>query len=131
MDCQDCRTPALRFPVPEDLQGYAPDGAAGAAICPTCLAVQPDDAPPISQPDFAKISEEYPTDPDVAVPMSLAIGLLRSLALYRSEIDELFDLVEQRGVDPMLVLDRLSATREVDSGVDLAGRKRQLEQLLE
>jgi hypothetical protein len=129
MNCAECQTPVLRFPVPEEYLSYVPEDAPGAVICPTCLVLDPDDDPPADYPDFGEIAEPFPTDREAAVPMSLAIGLLTSLALYRSDIVELFEAVEAAGTDPMLVLDRLSATGSIDSHIDLVGRKQQLEQL--
>ena len=131
MDCPDCHTPVLRFPVGEKYREYVPRDAAGVRICPRCLGLDPDNDPPAGLPEFDEIADPFPTDPDAAVPMTLAIGLLTSIALYRSEIADLFGAVEEAGVDPMLVLDRLAASGSVDSQVDLKGRKRQLEQLLE
>jgi hypothetical protein len=121
----------LEFPVSGELAQYVPTGAPGAAICPSCLALEPDDDPPADRPRWDEISEPFPTEDEAAVPMALAIGLLTSLALYRSDIDALFDHVEEAGVDPMLVLEGLAESPEIDSSIDLAGRKRQLEQLLE
>jgi hypothetical protein len=121
----------LRFPVPDTYADYVPEDAPGAAICPTCLGLDPDQDPPAGMPPFAEIGDAFPDEEQGAVPMALAIGLLTSLALYRQEIDDLFDAVEEAGFDPMLVLDRLAASGSVDSQIDLRGRKRQLEQLLE
>jgi len=131
MNCPDCTTPVLRFPVSEEFAEYVPKGAPGAYICPTCLVLDPDEDPPAELPDFAKIGESFPSDPDAAVPMALGIGLLTSLALYRQDIAELFTAVEEAGTDPMLVLDRLAASGSVESQIDLQGRRRQLEQLLD
>ena len=131
MDCPDCQTPMLQFPVGDEYREYVPEGAPGAALCPTCLVLEPDDNPPAEPPDFGTVGDAFPASPDAAVPMALGIGLLTSLALYRSEIAELFTAVEEAGADPMLVLDRLATTGSVDSQIDLQGRKRQLEQLLE
>ncbi|MFB6180118.1 MAG: DUF6276 family protein [Halorientalis sp.] len=130
MNCPHCKTPVLRFPVSEEFAAYVPEDAPGAAICPTCLALHPDDEPPAELPDFATIGESFPTNPDAAVPMALGIGLLTSLALYRQQIAELFEAVEEAGTDPMLVLDRLAASGSVDNQIDIQGRKRQLEQLM-
>ena len=131
MDCPDCQTPMLQFPVDDEYREHVPEGASGAALCPTCLVLEPDDNPPAEPPDFEAVGDAFPTSADAAVPMALGIGLLTSLALYRSEISALFSVVEEAGADPMLVLDRLAATGSVDSQIDLRGRKRQLEQLLE
>jgi len=131
MDCPDCQTPMLQFPVDDEYREYVPEGAPGAALCPTCLVLEPDENPPAEPPDFGTVGDAFPASRDAAVPMALGIGLLTSLALYRSEISDLFTAVEEAGADPMLVLDRLAATGSVDSQIDLRGRKRQLEQLLE
>ncbi|WP_136717492.1 DUF6276 family protein [Halorientalis salina] len=131
MNCPHCKTQVLRFPVPEEYAAYAPKDAPGATICPTCLVMEPDEEPPSELPDFTTIGESFPAEPDAAVPMALGIGLLTSLALYRQQITELFDAVEEAGTDPMLVLDRLAASGSVDSQIDLQGRKQQLEQLRE
>ena len=131
MNCPHCQTDVLRVPVSEEYAEYVPKDAPGVSICPTCLAMDPDDEPPAELPDFAKIGEAFPTNPDAAVPMALGLGLLTSLALYRQQITELFEAVEEAGTDPMLVMDRLSATGSVDSQIDLQGRKQQLEQLLD
>jgi hypothetical protein len=64
------------------------------------------------------------------VPMALLVGLLSNLALYRSEISALLERVEREGTDPLLVLDRLAHDPDVQTDLDLAGRRRQLEQLL-
>jgi hypothetical protein len=120
----------LRFPVADEWRLHLPEDSPGAAICPTCLTLEPDPEPPASTPDFGEIGEPFP-DGEAAVPMAIALGLLSSLALNRSEIAELFGAVEEAGTDPLLVLDRLATTGSVDSRVDLEGRRQQLEQLLE
>lgn len=131
MNCPHCKTQVLRFPVSEEYAEYVPKDAPGATICPTCLALDPDEEPPDELPDFAKIGESFPKNPDAAVPMALGIGLLTSLALYRQQITDLFEAVEEAGADPMLVLNRLSVSGSVDSQIDLQGRKQQLEQLMD
>lgn len=131
MNCQRCQSELLGIPVSGEYAEYVPEGAPGVTFCPTCLAMDPVENPPAALPEFSTIGEAFPQDPDAAVPMTLAIGLLTSLALYRSEIQELFTAVEEAGHDPMLVLDRLAASGAVDSQIDLQGRKRQLEQLMD
>jgi len=49
---------------------------------------------------------------------------------HRAEIMALYEEVERAGVDPLLVLDRLARDPDVRTDIDLAGRRRQLEQLL-
>jgi hypothetical protein len=119
----------VRFPVADEWRSHLPEDSPGAAICPTCLTMEPDPDPPAT-PDFGRIAEPFPTG-EAAVPMAIAVGLLDSLALNRAEISELFAAVEAAGTDPLLVLDRLATAGSVDSRVDLQGRRQQLEQLLE
>jgi len=130
MNCPHCQTPVVRFPVADEWRPYLPEDSPGAAICPTCLELEPDPDPPTDLPDFGELGDAFPAG-DAAVPMAIAIGLLSSLALNRSEIAGLFEHVEEAGTDPMLVLDRLADAGSVDSHIDLRGRRRQLEQLLE
>lgn len=130
MNCPHCQTPLVRFAVADEWRPHLPEASPGAAICPTCLALEPDPDPPAATPDFGEIGEPFPTG-EAAVPMAIAIGLLDSLALNRTEIADLFAAVEEAGTDPLLVLDRLSTTGSVDSRVDLQGRRQQLEQLLD
>jgi len=70
------------------------------------------------------------SNPDAAVPFVLLVGLVPSLARYRSEISALLEVVERAGTDPLLALDRLADDPGVESDTDLRGRRRQLEQLL-
>ena len=130
MDCPDCGAEALAFAVPEECREAVPWDDPGAAICTRCLALHPVADPPAAVPDFQRVSDAMPADADAALPMALALGLLRNLALYRSEISTLLDRVERAGSDPLLVLDRLAADEGLETDLDLAGRRRQLEQLL-
>lgn len=130
MDCPACGASTVAFAVPPEYREYLPGEEDGAALCPRCLTLQPVADAPAAPPDLAAISDALPTDSDAAVPLALLLGLLENLALYRSEISELLGEVERAGVDPLLVLDRLAADPDVDAVADLAGRRRQLEQLL-
>ncbi|QSG12242.1 Uncharacterized protein HSBGL_1831 [Halapricum desulfuricans] len=130
MDCPECGSAVVAFEVPEQFRELLPGDEAGVGVCTHCLTLRPVADPPTGQPDCQRISDAFPTNPDAAVPMALAVGLLDRFALYRSEIATLFDAVERAGTDPMLVVDRLAADPTVDSHVDLDGRRRQLEQLL-
>jgi hypothetical protein len=130
MDCSDCGQPVVQFAVHDEFRELLPGDEPGAGICTHCLAFYPVDDPPVEMPDFQRISDALPSNPDAALPMVLALGLLDQFALYRSEIATLFDHVERAGTDPMLVVDRLSSDESIDSHVDLAGRRRQLEQLI-
>jgi hypothetical protein len=122
----------VRFPVAAEFRQHLPEESPGAAICPSCLVLEPDAEPPAEPPDFSvAVAGPFPDDPEAGVAMAISIGLLTSLALYRSDIDALFERIEEAGTDPLLALDRLATTGSIDSHVDLQGRKQQLEQLLE
>ena len=130
MDCPDCGAEALAFAVPEEFREAVPGDDPGAALCTRCLALHPVADPPAAVPDFQGVSDAMPADADAALPMAIALGLLRNLALYRSEISDLLDRVERAGSDRLLVLDRLAADDTLETDLDLSGRRRQLEQLL-
>ena len=135
MDCPDCKSPTVVFDAGEyadTLPGEASGRgeAASVALCTRCLALHPTTAPPADPPDFQRASDAFPTGPTAAAPLALLVGLLGNLALYRAEIADLLGAVERAGADPLLALDRLAADESVDAAVDLAGRRRQLEQLL-
>jgi hypothetical protein len=130
MDCPACGADTVAFAVPEAYREFLPGEEPGAALCTRCLTLQPVADPPEAPPDLAAISDALPDDAAAAVPLALLLGLLENLALYRAEISELLGEVERAGVDPLLVLDRLAADPGIDAAADLAGRRRQLEQLL-
>jgi len=129
MDCPACAEPTVAFAVPADLQGCLPGSESAAALCTTCLRLHPVDDEPAGSPSFDAVSDAFPSTP-AAVPFALLLGLLDSLALYRSEISELLERAERAGTDPLLALDRLDRDPALDPAVDLSGRRRQLEQLL-
>ena len=129
MDCPACGGPTIAYTVPAVYKPLLPGSEPGAATCTHCLALQPVEGPPDGDPDFQTISDAFPSTVEAALPMALALGLLSSLALYRSEISTLFEAVEEAGADPMLVVDRLASDANIDCHVDLGGRRRQLEQL--
>jgi len=130
MSCQTCGGDTLAVPVPEELRESLPGETATVALCQSCLAITPTDERPESMPDLTVLDDAMPTNPDAAVPLVLLLGLLDSLALHRSEITTLLERVERAGTDPLLVVDRLAESYGNDAHVDLAGRRRQLEQLL-
>jgi len=130
MDCPDCGHETLAFSVPEELLHTLPGDESGAALCSHCLGLFPIDEPPAEKPDFQRVSDAFPSNPDTAVAMVLLVGLLANLALYRSEITDLLARAERAGTDPLLVLDRLARDPDIESDVDLSGRRTQLEQLL-
>ena len=130
MDCPDCGAPLLPFSVPSDLQPFLPGEETAAAICRRCLALHPVEEAVSERPDFQQVSDAFPASEEAALPMALLVGLLPNLALYRAEISELLARVERAGSDPLLVLDRLAHDDAIETDLDLAGRRRQLEQLL-
>lgn len=130
MDCPDCGAEALAFSVPADLREYLPGDDPGAALCTRCLAMRPVSDPPAETPDFTRISDAFPSNAAAALPLALLVGLLPSLARYRSEITDLLGRVERAGTDPFLAVDRLADDSGIDTDVDLRKRRHQLEQLL-
>lgn len=130
MDCPNCRAPMVSFEVPAEFQSSVPEESDAAAVCPECLTLAAsEEATP--DPRFDRISSAFPTDGPAAVALTIAIGLLDSLALHRNELEELLEVVESAGVDPLLVLDRLHTQGGVQPHFDLDRRRHQLEQLLE
>lgn len=132
MACAACDAPTIVFSVPERYRAYAPDESAAATLCTRCLTVESAAASidSSSEPEFARVSDAFPTTADAAVPLSLALGLCSSLATNRSAIETLLEAVERAGTDPLLVLDRLSADPSIEPAIDLERRRHQLEQLL-
>jgi hypothetical protein len=129
MDCSDCGLELVAFDVPETYRDHVPGSETTVGLCPRCLALDP--VPEAeADPDFGRISDAFPTDTEAAVPMALLVGLVENLALYRSEISTLLEAVERAGTDPLLVLDRLGYDESIETDIDLAGRRTQLEQLL-
>lgn len=124
-----CDVQPVAFAVPDSLRACAPDGAAVAATCPRCLAVEPapDASPP--DPDFSRISDAFP-DGDGGAALALALGLLDSLALNRSEIESALEAAERAGADPLLAIDRLIDDPAVAPAIDLDRRRDKLESLL-
>lgn len=129
MDCPACGTPAIGFAVPADLREYLPGDDPGAALCPSCLRLHPLADPPADAPDFSPVGDVFP-EGEAAIPMAILLGLLDSLAQYRTEITALLERVERAGTDPFLVVDRLADDPTVDAAADLKRRRHQLEQLL-
>lgn len=130
MDCPDCGSETLAFTVPEQYHDALPGDEPGVALCTHCLTIHPTADPPAETPDFQQVSDAFPPNREAALPMVLLVGLLPNLALYRAEISDLLSAVERAGTDPLLVLDRLAYDSALDPKADLAGRRRQLEQLI-
>ncbi|RQG91035.1 DUF6276 family protein [Natrarchaeobius chitinivorans] len=145
MVCSTCDTPVISFSVPGEYREYVSDSVATttaesgafAAFCPRCLTLESAeghsdvaDSPPDEKPDFSRVSDAFPTNPDRAIPLAIALDLCSSLATNRSAIESLLGAVERAGTDPLLVIDRLEADPSVDPQIDLERRSHQLEQLL-
>jgi len=90
----------------------------------------PADDLPASVPDLTVLDDAIPNTDEPAVPLVLLVGLLDSLALHRAEITALLERAERAGTDPLLVVDRLADSYDEAAHVDLAARRRQLEQLV-
>ena len=130
MPCQSCGSETLTVPVSPELREYLPETPAAVALCRSCLAIGPAESTPESVPDLTELDDAIPDHSEAAVPLVLLLGLLDSLALHRAEITALLERVERAGTDPLLAVDRLADSYGDDAHVDLAGRRRQLEQLL-
>lgn len=129
MPCPACGSPSVAFVVPDAYRACVPGSHGTVSLCTTCLSLDPvEEAPP--DPAFDALGTAFPDDPEVAIPLALLVGLLGNLATYRAEITQLLEAVERAGVDPLLVLDRLAAEPSIETDVDLARRRHQLEQLL-
>lgn len=130
MDCPDCDLELVTFSVPPEYQDHLPGSESAAGLCPRCLSLEPVTDSVSDNPEFHRVGDAFPDAPDAALPMALLVGLLENLALYRSEISVLLEDVERAGTDPLLVLDRLARDPDIETDIDLSGRRRQLEQLL-
>lgn len=130
MDCQECGAETVAFAVPPAHREQVPGSTGAVAICTRCLSLRPVEHSPDGSPDFDRVSDAFPGDAEGAVAFALLVGLLENLALYRAEITALLEAVEAAGTDPLLALDRLAHDPGVETDLDLAGRRRQLEQLL-
>jgi hypothetical protein len=133
MTCPECGSEQVGFRVPADLREYLPEETEVAALCTRCLTLEPADEDTASEatesPDFDSISDAFP-DGETGVAMALAVGLLDSLALYRTELEALLERVTRDGTDPLLLLDRLATEDDLDPQFDLDRRRTQAEQLL-
>ncbi|WP_226480745.1 DUF6276 family protein [Natrinema amylolyticum] len=139
MACSECGSPAISFAVPEGYRTDAPSAAAVVSFCTHCLTLEPapradrdgtDEATAPTDPDFSRVSDAFPTRPERAVPLALALGLCSSLATNRTAIELLLREVEGAGGDPLLILERLDDDPSVEPAIDLERRIHQLEQLL-
>lgn len=63
---------------------------AAASFYPHCLTLEPaltEDETATDDPDFERVSDQFPTQPERAIPLALAIDLFSSLATNRAAID--------------------------------------------
>lgn len=130
MACSTCGEPTIVFSVPEAYREYAPAESAAATLCTRCLTVDPTSDEEVTEPNWTRVSDAFPTNLESAVPLALALGLASSLATNRAAIETLLESVERAGTDPLLVLDRLVDDPEIEPEIDLERRRHQLEQLL-
>lgn len=136
MTCPDCSATTTTVAVPASLREHAPADATAVSVCSRCLRVDPgadgaDQRPGDGDdPDLSTVSDAFPRDAEAAAALVLLVGRLDSLATNRETIAALVDRLERAGVDPFLALDRLADDPALSPAVDLAGRRRQLEQLL-
>lgn len=128
MRCPVCNAAVVTFDVPAEYRGHLPAETEHAGLCSRCLRLHPADE---GGGDFEALGEEFPQDPESAVPMAIAVGLLDSLALNRRDIEALIDVVIEQGVDPILVVDRLQTQGSTDPAIDLSKRMEQLQQLMD
>ncbi|MEE6209710.1 DUF6276 family protein [Salarchaeum sp. III] len=129
MACSLCGGDQLPFPVPAVARDHLPDDRPGAALCTRCLAVEPVDDPPGEYPAFSASIPGFP-DGEAGAIVACLFALADSLALYRAEVSALAGEAERRGVDVLLLIDRLAATDGIEPYFDVSRRSRQLEQLL-
>ncbi|WP_336036028.1 DUF6276 family protein [Halobacterium yunchengense] len=130
MACPNCGGDEVAFPVPEDVRGALPDDRPAAALCTSCLYVSPLDEAPEDYPDFARVSDAFPTDGETAAVVACLLALLDRLVVHRGDAERVAGAAERRGVDVLLVLDRLAADPGLDPHLDLRRRRGQLEQLI-
>ena len=131
MSCPACDGEQRSFAVPPSLRPYAPDTAARASLCTTCLRVVAADANDVA--DATVEWEPLPTG-EAGVAVALLLGLLDSLALRRADVTALLEHAETAGGDPFLTLDRLSemaASGPLEPHVDLDRRTAQLASLVD
>lgn len=126
MACPACGGRTVAFDVPAALAEYAPDDAR-AAVCTACLRTRPDGD---GDDDFSAVHPSFPTG-EAGAALALALGLLDSLALRRTAIDECCSYAERAGADVLLTLDRLAAAEGTHPHFDIERRRRQLADMLE
>ena len=125
--CPVCDEPLARARVPTGLREHVSD-APGVGVCPVCLRTEPVGDPPETD-EFDAVGDYFPRD-DGGVAVSLAVGMLDSLALNRTAVQSLVERAEREGVDVLLTLDRLAADDSLDPHFDVERRRAQVEQFL-
>ncbi|MCD2202923.1 DUF6276 family protein [Halobacterium sp. KA-6] len=130
MSCPNCGGDEVSFPVPDAVSDYLPDERPAATLCTNCLHVSPADEAPDEYPDFTRVSDAFPADGETGAVFACLLALLDRLVVHRSDAEQVATEAERRGVDVLLVLDRLAADDGLDPHLDLARRRRQLEQLI-
>ncbi|MCG1004243.1 MULTISPECIES: DUF6276 family protein [Halobacterium] len=129
MSCPNCGGDRLQFPIPDAVAEFLPDDRPAATLCTICLRVSPADEAPDAYPDFSSVSDAFP-DGETGAVVACLLALLDRLVVHRSEAEAVATEAERRGVDVLLVLDRLAADAGLDPHIDLERRRRQLEQLI-
>lgn len=130
MSCPVCDSTPITFAVPAAYAEYVSADTSAASFCPRCLTLETAESNPDAEPDFSRVSDAFPTRPDRAVPLAIALGLCSSLVTNRDAIESLLADVEAAGTDPLLVIDRLCRDPGVEPAIDLERRAHQLEQLV-
>lgn len=131
MKCSNCGAELISFIIPEELHEYAPNNRSYSAVCQHCLQIESIQNRPKKTPIFNIISDEIPKNPEVAILIVLLVNLLSSIALNKDKILALIEQIEQKGVDPILILNRLAADPQINPKIDLNRRRSQLLQIIE
>lgn len=131
MNCATCGSDVLFVSAP-DLGAYLPGEPETVSVCRSCLTVAPAETEPTDdRAAVTDLSTGLPDDPDTALALALLVTLCESLALYRSEIEELVERIEQAGVDPFSTFDYLKNDPDIALVLDVERRRHQLIQLLQ
>jgi len=130
MSCSNCGGDELSFRVPDAVSDALPDDRPAATLCTNCLRVSPADDAPDAYPDFTAVSHAFPAGGETGAVVACLLALLDRLVVHRGDAERVATEAERRGVDVLLVLDRLAADDGLDPHLDLARRRRQLEQLI-
>ncbi|WP_435067393.1 DUF6276 family protein [Haloplanus sp. C73] len=126
MTCSACGGRTVAFAVPAELRPHAPGEF--ATICTHCLRTGASDEAP-ADPSFDDIHPAFPSG-EAGGALAVALGLLDSLALRRTAIDDCCSYAERAGADVLLTLDRLVEADDVEPHVDLSRRRHQLAEML-